>query len=155
MYVGTRRNGAVHFWCNFLGTKKVYKVENQLLVDYSERRGRDWLLRSRWSLRLTPFPSARRRGPCKPTAQKVASHSLCFSHLCLQASLRQGIKNKRYRFLDTFLLRGLAEREGFEPPVQLPVHRISSAARSTTPASFQGRLPLIEALTDCKNSNFF
>ena len=31
--------GSVHFWCNFLGTKKVYKVENQLLVDYSERRG--------------------------------------------------------------------------------------------------------------------
>ena len=30
----------------------------------------------------------------------------------------------------------IAEREGFEPPVQLPVHRISSAARSTTPASF-------------------
>ncbi len=30
-----------------------------------------------------------------------------------------------------------AEREGFEPPVQLPVHRISSAARSTTPASFR------------------
>ncbi len=33
------------------------------------------------------------------------------------------------------LLPSLAEREGFEPPVQLPVHRISSAARSTTPAS--------------------
>lgn len=33
--------------------------------------------------------------------------------------------------------RALAEREGFEPPVQLPVHRISSAARSTTPASLQ------------------
>ena len=32
--------GSVHFWCNFLGIKKVYKVENQLLVDYSERRGR-------------------------------------------------------------------------------------------------------------------
>ena len=30
-----------------------------------------------------------------------------------------------------------AEREGFEPPVQLPVHRISSAAHSTTLASFQ------------------
>ncbi len=29
-----------------------------------------------------------------------------------------------------------AEREGFEPSEQLPVHRISSAARSTTPASF-------------------
>ena len=32
--------GSVHFWCNFLDTKKVYKVENQLLVDYSERRER-------------------------------------------------------------------------------------------------------------------
>ena len=31
-----------------------------------------------------------------------------------------------------------AEREGFEPPEQLPVHRISSAARSTTPASLLG-----------------
>ena len=30
-----------------------------------------------------------------------------------------------------------AESEGFEPPVQLPVHRISSATRSTTPAAFQ------------------
>ena len=29
-----------------------------------------------------------------------------------------------------------AERQGFEPWEQLPVHRISSAARSTTPASF-------------------
>lgn len=30
-----------------------------------------------------------------------------------------------------------AESEGFEPPVQLPVHRISSAAHSTTLAAFQ------------------
>ena len=37
------------------------------------------------------------------------------------------------RFIENELI---AEREGFEPPVQLPVHRISSAARSTTPASF-------------------
>lgn len=29
-----------------------------------------------------------------------------------------------------------AERQGFEPWEQLPVHRISSAARSTSPASF-------------------
>ena len=108
--------GSVHFWYNFLGTKKTYKVDIQLLVDYSERRGRDWLLRSRWSLRLTPFPYARRKGPSKPTAQKAASRSLCFSHLCLQVNLRQRYKNKRYRFLDTFLLRNLAEREGFEPP---------------------------------------
>ena len=35
-----------------------------------------------------------------------------------------------------------AEREGFEPPEQLPVHRISSAARSTTPASLQLRVQI-------------
>ena len=39
-----------------------------------------------------------------------------------------------------------AERGGFEPSEQLPVHRISSAARSTTPASL---------LSDCKYSNYF
>ena len=37
-----------------------------------------------------------------------------------------------------------AERQGFEPWEQLPVHRISSAARSTTPASFR-----------CEISTFF
>lgn len=41
----------------------------------------------------------------------------------------------------------MAEREGFEPPEQLPVHRISSAARSTTPASF--------LKTWCKGITFF
>ena len=30
----------------------------------------------------------------------------------------------------------LFSAEGFEPPVQLPVHRISSAAHSTTLAAF-------------------
>ena len=38
-----------------------------------------------------------------------------------------------------------AESEGFEPPVQLPVHRISSAAHSTTLAAFQ---------SDCKVTNY-
>ena len=33
--------GSVHFWCNFLGTKKVYKIENQIFVDYSLRRALD------------------------------------------------------------------------------------------------------------------
>ena len=32
-----------------------------------------------------------------------------------------------------------AEKQGFEPWEQLPVHRISSAARSTTPASLQNK----------------
>ncbi len=39
-------------------------------------------------------------------------------------------------FYDHFGLIIPAEKEGFEPPVQLPVHRISSAARSTTLAAF-------------------
>lgn len=51
--------------------------------------------------------------------------------------------------------RAKAESEGFEPPVPLPVHRISSAARSTTPAAFQKKsgpknntkLPYAESLT--------
>ena len=41
----------------------------------------------------------------------------------LTVSLRQRANNQ-------------AERLGFEPRERLPAHRISSAARSTTPASF-------------------
>ena len=44
-----------------------------------------------------------------------------------------------------------AESEGFEPPDQLPGHRISSAARSTTPATFllsRGE-PQYMSLTPC------
>ena len=44
-----------------------------------------------------------------------------------------GQKNPRRRATPT----RRAESEGFEPPDQLPGHRISSAARSTTPATFQ------------------
>ena len=47
----------------------------------------------------------------------------------------------------SFHIVSFAEREGFEPPVQLPVHRISSAARSTTPASFLN--------SACKYRNYF
>ena len=46
-------------------------------------------------LRLTPFPSARRRGPCKPTAQKAASRLFCFLYLCLQVNLRQRYKKQK------------------------------------------------------------
>ena len=45
----------------------------------------------------------------------------------------------------------MAEREGFEPPEQLPVHRISSAARSTTPASL---LVVLALITVCKSTMF-
>ena len=49
----------------------------------------------------------------------------------------------------------VAEKEGFEPPVQLPVHRISSAARSTTPASLlEDRSPK-PSFWDCKYRHIF
>ena len=38
----------------------------------------------------------------------------------------------------------IAERQGFEPWEQLPVHRISSAARSTTPASLLDKQPCFQ-----------
>ena len=49
-----------------------------------------------------------------------------------------------------------AERQGFEPWEQLPVHRISSAARSTTPASFLTSL-VVPWLGQrrCKYMNFY
>lgn len=42
-----------------------------------------------------------------------------------------------------------AESEGFEPPEQLPVHRISSAAQSTTLAAF----PVVDGTK--VNKNFY
>ena len=41
------------------------------------------------------------------------------------------------RLISNGITNEVAESEGFEPPDQLPGHRISSAARSTTPATFQ------------------
>ena len=38
--------------------------------------------------------------------------------------------------MGVFYLVNLAERQGFEPWVQLPVQRFSRPSRSTTPASF-------------------
>ena len=52
---------------------------------------------------------------------------------------------------DKVLCDFMAEKEGFEPPEQLPVHRISSAARSTTPA-FLLRLEHRKITTDFSSS---
>ena len=65
---------------------------------------------------LNAFPFCSPQGPLQAHCAKAARRHLLFPHLRLQVNLRQRYKNKRYRFLDTFLLRGLAEREGFEPP---------------------------------------
>ena len=78
------------------------------------------------------------------TAQKVDTSTFSFPVASYANKIATTLqKNERCRMLDTFLLRLLfAEREGFEPPEQLPVHRISSAARSTTPASLQLRVQI-------------
>ena len=43
-----------------------------------------------------------------------------------------------------------AERLGFEPRERLPAHRISSAARSTTPASFLVRWAKLQLFCDTR-----
>ncbi len=62
-------------------------------------------------------------------------------YLCLTLASKLAVIGINKKTATTRLLfrfnNWIAEREGFEPPVQLPVHRISSAAHSTTLASFQ------------------
>ena len=48
--------GSVHFWCNFLGTKKTYKIENQFLVGFVERKERDSNPRTREDQRFSRPP---------------------------------------------------------------------------------------------------
>jgi hypothetical protein len=52
-----------------------------------------------------------------------------------------GHEPKRHKSTNHFKILGpwVAEREGFEPPIRLPVFRISSAARSTTLPPLRGR----------------
>ena len=66
----------------------------------------------------------------------------CGQSLFLLIFLFKIKSRKRYALRDCYII---AESEGFEPPVQLPVHLISSQARSTTPAAF---------LSDCKSKIF-
>lgn len=45
-------------------------------------------------------------------------------------------KSGKCKTIYRFFVKYLAEREGFEPSVRLPVQRFSRPSRSTTPASF-------------------
>lgn len=45
-------------------------------------------------------------------------------------------KSGKCKIIYRFFVKYLAEREGFEPSVRLPVQRFSRPSRSTTPASF-------------------
>ena len=56
---------------------------------------------------LNAFPLCSPQGPLQAHCAKSGKPPTLFSHLRLQVNLRQRYKNKRHRFLDAFLLRGL------------------------------------------------
>ena len=146
--VEVRRNGVGAFLVQLFGHKKVYKVENQLLVDYSQRRGRDWLLRSLRSLRLTPFPTARRRGPCKPIlGKKVINHLICFPHLCPQASLCPRYKKQKV----SIARHPLASWSCGERGIRTPGTVARSPHFECGPIDHSGTSPIPR----CKYKNFF
>ena len=49
----------------------------------------------------------------------------------------------------------IAEREGFEPPEQLPAHRISSAAQSTSLSSFLYKKTAAKVIHFSHTNNIF
>ena len=68
-------------------------------------------------LRLTPFLSARRRGPCKLHSQGVDKSTIFVSHAYVyKRAYAIGIKNKRCRLLDTLLLRFVCGEGGIRTP---------------------------------------
>ena len=92
-------------------------------------------------LRLTPFPCLAGRLLAKMGTAQGVDKSIYFVSTSLRPTNKfvcEQCKNKKMSIKSTSpcFVCFFAEREGFEPPVQLPVHRISSAARSTTPAPF-------------------
>ena len=71
----------------------------------------------------------------------------------MQNSNIQGIKAKQPEDKSSSCFG--AESEGFEPPDQLPGHRISSAARSTTPATFQKKDIAFQEVKKVGKATFF
>ena len=57
-------------------------------------------------------------------------------HPCVLTGSTKPLKIKNFTFFQA-LRQTLAEREGFEPPIRLPVRRISSAVLSTTQPPLQ------------------
>ena len=78
------------------------------------RKEGDWLLHSLWSLRLTPFPSARRRGSCKITQQELLRSNFLFLTLRRKLIFVIGIKTKKDVF--RHLLVSFCGRRGIRTP---------------------------------------
>ena len=131
-----------------------YSPQTSLRVIVLRDRGlRDGLATTQTaSASLNAFPFRLPRGPSEITTKQRVELStvFCFTPLfpANKFACYSAIKQRDVEKIDISLFRCyFAEREGFEPPVQLPVHRISSAARSTTPASFPD--------SACKYRNYF
>ncbi len=80
------------------------------------RRRRDW---------VNCVQVLRTRAERAPSSLRYVEHPYGFS------SRETWIQKKR-RFIDRRLFRQMAEKEGFEPPVELPPQLISSQSHSTT-----------------------
>ena len=109
---------------------------------FAEREGFEWCKPSSRELRSqTKFGADysdrdnHKGEKCRPR-KVVASIASKFVVECSVEMFLQSNTPQQKRATENSVAHNLAEREGFEPPVQLPVHRISSAARSTTPAPF-------------------
>ena len=104
---------------------------------------------------LNAFPLCSPQGPLQAHCAKSGKPPTLFSHLRLQVNLRQRYKNKRYRFLDTFLLRGLAEREGFEPPEPRSSTVFKTAAIDHSATSPRDKSITSFLIYQTKNENIF
>ena len=104
--------------------KQKQMTEKSSALHKNQRRGRDWL---RCILhRLTPIPSARRRGPCKDYEAISYCVALFVFHtsVCKQA-WAIGVKNKKMSF-DIFLLRSLCGEGGSRTFEIIEFHKISN-----------------------------
>ena len=104
---------------------------------------------------LNAFPFCSPQGPLQAHCAKSGKPPTLFSHLRLQVNLRQRYKNKRYRFLDTFLLRDLAEREGFEPPEPRSSTVFKTAAIDHSATSPRDKSITSFLIYQTKNENIF
>ena len=82
--------------------------------DLTLYRGRDWLLCRPWSAPFNAFPFCSPQGPLQAQLRKKQQAAHFVFTPSSASKLAPRYKNKRCRFLDTFLHCDRAEREGFE-----------------------------------------